>query len=545
MRNEKIHVTGHRKPDSDSIISAIAYANLLKETGHDACACCLGDINDETKFLLNRFGYEEPTLLEDARVTLDEIDLQEPICLSGDTTIFKTLELMNNKKSRLVGVGNEENKLQGIVTRSDLSILGTGDTALGIDLMKETPIELMADTIEGKIIYKANNRHLNGKVSIIAMAETKLARYEISDRIVIIGNDPEAQKESIRKGAGLLIVVWADNIDDSVIEVAKEYNCSIIKSGIGCMNTSRYLYFSVPIKLVMQKSYTFFKANELVEDVMVKMRETTFNAYPVIDENDVLIGYVSRYHIMNAKNKKIVMVDHNEFAQSVTGIEKAELIEVIDHHRIHNFSTMGPIRFRNEIIGSTASIIASIYMERNIEISKNLAGLLLGAIISDTLNFQSPTTTQKDIEIAKVLSEISEENSDVLAYKMFAVTMNLPSDITEEELTRRMESDMKIFDMKGSKVLISQVFILELDTLKNHEDKIERILENQVLRHNCDLMIVAFTSVNKKGSIFYGKGTKENLLWETFGQKGEFVEDVLSRKKQIVPEITQTFNKYN
>lgn len=545
MKNDEIYVIGHKKPDSDSIVSAIAYAYLLNQCEKKAVAGRLGDINEETAYLLDRFGYEEPVLIEDARVRLSEIELKQADHILPDTTIFETKEIMNQNQARILGVLDQDQKLLGVVTRSDLALLGMGDTALGIDLLKETPIELMAKTIEGKIIYKADKHHVNGKVSIIALCKTKLERYEIQDRIVIIGDDPQGQKESIEKGAGILIAVWTDHIEENVLKAAREHNCSIIISGIGSMNTSRYLYFSIPVKLIMQKKITYFKEDEFVEDVMIKMRDTTFNTYPVLDKKDCLIGYVSRYHIMNAQNKNIIMVDHNEFSQSVNGIEKANLLEVIDHHRIHNFSTLSPIAFRNEIIGSTASIITSMFFERHIEIPENLAGLLLGAIISDGLNFQSPTTTKKDTELAQQLAMISHEDADALAYKMFSITMNLPKNISKEELIQRIEADMKTFDMKGSKVLISQVFILDLSSVRSIKEKVQEILEEMTIKYNGDLVIVAFTSIKKKGSILYGAGSKENLLWQTFGKKNVFVKDLLSRKKQIVPDLTQTFNKFS
>lgn len=545
MKNDKIYIIGHKKPDSDSIVSAIAYAYLLNQCGKRTVAGRLGDINEETAYLLDRFGYEEPALIEDARVRLSEIELKQADHILPETTIFEAKEIMNQNQARILGVLDQDQKLLGVVTRSDLALLGMGDTALGIDLLKETPIELMAKTIEGKIVYKADDHHVNGKVSIIALCQTKLKRYEIQDRIVIIGDDPQGQKESIEKGAGILIAVWTDHIEEDVLKAAKEHNCSIIISGIGSMNTSRYLYFSIPVKLIMQKKITYFKEDEFVEDVMIKMRDTTFNTYPVLDRKDCLIGYVSRYHIMNAQNKNIIMVDHNEFSQSVNGIEKANLLEVIDHHRIHNFSTLSPIAFRNEIIGSTASIVTSMFFERHVEIPENLAGLLLGAIISDGLNFQSPTTTKKDMELAQRLAKISKEDVDALAYKMFSITMNLPKNISKEELIQRIEADMKTFDMKGSKVLISQVFILDLSSVRSIKDKVQQILEEMTTKYNGDLVMVAFTSIKKKGSILYGAGSKESLLWETFGRKNVFVKDLLSRKKQIVPDLTQTFNKFS
>ena len=174
-----------------------------------------------------------------------------------------------------------------------------------------------------------------------------------------------------------------------------------------------------------------------------------------------------------------------------------------------------------------------------------MAGLLLGAIISDGLNFQSPTTTKKDTELACQLAKISNEDADALAYKMFSITMNLPKNISKEELIQRIEADMKTFDMKGSKVLISQVFILDLSSVRSIKEKVQEILEEMTIKYNGDLVIVAFTSIKKKGSILYGAGSKENLLWQTFGKKNVFVKDLLSRKKQIVPDLTQTFNKFS
>lgn len=541
MHNEITYVVGHKKPDSDSIISAIAYAAYLNSRQIPAKPCRLGPLNEETQFLLHRFGFEEPDYLEDARVRLKEIEYIDPVTLSMETTIFEALDTMHTYNTRLLAVVNEDSKVQGIVTRSDLSVLGMGDTALGIDLLKETSVEAMAKTIEGSIVYKAKTTHVNGKVSIIALASTKLDRYEIADRIVIIGNDPQAQIESIQKGAGILIVVWAKGIQKEVLEEAKKRQCSIILSGLGTMNTSRYLYFSIPVSLIMQKKVITFKENEFVEDVMIKMRETTFNTYPILNEANVLIGYVTRYHVMNAQNKRIVLVDHNEFSQSVKGIEKANLVEVIDHHRIHNFSTLQPISFRNEIIGSTTSIVASIYKENNVSISKSLAGLMLGAIISDALNFQSPTTTNKDILIAQELSEISHQNIERLANAMFSITMNLDPNMNLEELRSKIQSDMKAFTIHDHGVLISQVFLLELDTLTYFEEKIRAILSD--LEKQCDLCVLAFTSVKEKGSIFYLSGTLKEKVEEQMKEK-TFMDKILSRKKQIVPMVTTILDMY-
>lgn len=545
MKEKVTYIIGHKNPDSDTIVSAIAYAYLLNQTNRPAIPCRLGDINEETKYLLERFGFDEPELMEDARVKLNEIELEEPLSVSRNTTIFKTLESMRQSNRRCFAVVNSHNKLEGIVTRSDLSVIGMGDTAVGIDLLKETPIDCIHETLGGKLVYHASNRHLNGKVSIVALASTGLDKYEIQDRIVILGNDTKGQKEAIKKGAGLLIVVWAKSVSKEVIELAKEKDCSILISSHGTMNTSRYLYFSIPIHLIMTKKVSYYRDDELVDNVLIKMRETTYQTYPVLNKKGALVGYVTRHHVMNSTNKRIVMVDHNEFSQSVKGIEKADLVGVIDHHRIHNFSVSDPIDFRNEIIGSTASIITSMFIEKNVEIPESLAGLLLGAVISDALNFQSPTTTQKDIEISQYLSKLSGLDADEFAYDMFSVTMNLPKTITQKELSTKVKSDMKAFEIKGNKILISQVFVLELESIQSLEHKISQILKKIVKQYGCDLCMIAFTSLSENGSVFYGEGPKEKLLWEAFQGKHEFQKDILSRKKQIVPTMEKAFSKYS
>ena len=244
---EKVYVCGQRHPDTDSIVSAIAYSYLKQRQGEYAIACRLGPVNQETKYLLNRVDFDEPVALEDARIRLNEIDLEKPIAVYEDETIFETLDKMKYYQQPYVCVVDHHNKVKGIVTRNDLADIGLGDTALGIDLLKNASLSNICKTLQGKIIVDDEQMHLNGKVSIVALSQRLSADYEVRDRIVIIGDDPVSQKHLIQKGAGLLVVVWAKEIQEDVIELAKEYHCPILISGYGSMNTSRYLFFSPSI----------------------------------------------------------------------------------------------------------------------------------------------------------------------------------------------------------------------------------------------------------------------------------------------------------
>lgn len=544
--SEKIYITGHRHPDSDSIVSAIAYTELKKRKGFDAVACRLGALNPETKYLLERFGFDEPMLFEDARSTLAEIALDPPITITSTTTIQEALEIMKTQNKQSLAIVNSKNKLMGMVTKSDLAEIGLSDTAVSISLLKETPTDYIAKTISGEVLYDDDERHFNGKVSVIAIAESRLKNYDLKDRLVIVGNDTDAQLAAIRKHAGILMVVWCDTIEPEVYELAQQMHCPIIKSGHGTMNTTRYLYFSPPVRLIMKTDLISFNINEFVEEVGMKMLKSRYRSYPVVDDENRFVGYVSRFHVLNQHNKKVILVDHNEFSQSVKSIEKADLLEIVDHHRISDIVTSRPIAFRNEIIGSTAAIIASIYFENQMEIPKRLAGLLLGAIISDTLKFKSPTTTEKDRGIAKVLAEIANLDIDAFAKEMFKLTSNI-SNRAVKDLIRQ---DIKKFEIDGKKVMIAQVIAYQVEDAKEIETELEKEMKAFVKGKGLDLLVMAFTSILENGSVFYAAGKLDYVVEEAFpnneGEKHSFQADILSRKNQFVPllsrAIINTFN---
>lgn len=547
MKNsDKIYITGHRHPDSDSIVSAIAYTELKKRKGFDAVACRLGALNPETKYLLERFGFDEPMLFEDARSTLAEIALDPPITITSTTTIQEALEIMKTQNKQSLAIVNSKNKLMGMVTKSDLAEIGLSDTAVSISLLKETPTHYIAKTISGEVLYDDDERHFNGKVSVIAIAESRLKNYDLKDRLVIVGNDTDAQLAAIRKHAGILMVVWCDTIEPEVYELAQQMHCPIIKSGHGTMNTTRYLYFSPPVRLIMKTDLISFNINEFVEEVGMKMLKSRYRSYPVVDDENRFVGYVSRFHVLNQHNKKVILVDHNEFSQSVKSIEKADLLEIVDHHRISDIVTSRPIAFRNEIIGSTAAIIASIYFENQMEIPKRLAGLLLGAIISDTLKFKSPTTTEKDRGIAKVLAEIANLDIDAFAKEMFKLTSNI-SNRAVKDLIRQ---DIKKFEIDGKKVMIAQVIAYQVEDAKEIETELEKEMKSYVKGKGLDLLVMAFTSILENGSVFYAAGKLDYVVAEAFpnkeGEEHSFQADILSRKNQFVPllsrAIINTFN---
>lgn len=546
MKNsELIYVTGHQHPDTDSIASAIAYSFFKKANGIPAIPCRLGPLNAETKYLLERFGFEEPMLLKDARVMLSEIKLDPLTYITPETTIFESLHLMQQENHTYCGVVDEEMHLVGLVTKSDIAVVGLGDTSQSIEIMKNTPTENFRKTIDGTMIHEASEPHLNGKVSIVAMTEPeRFEMYDVKDRIVLIGNKKDIQMRAIEKGAGMLILMWVDGVDSEVVDLAEEHQCSIIISGHGVMNTSRYLYFAPSVKTIMKTQLVTFQDQELAEDVGTKMLRSRFHIYPVVDAENRLTGYVARYHIMNAVNKSLILVDHNEFSQSVRSIDKARVLEVIDHHRINDFATTQPVQFRNEIVGSTATVVATIFRENQIPMPANMAGLLLGAVLSDTMNFHSPTTTERDKVTANILAALADIDIDKFAEEIFAVSANT----TGKSLSEMMNQDRKIFDIKGCKVSISQVMISSVAAFQYDSIETQKALEKFAEKKNLDLCVLVLSSIMENGSIFYVGGPRSEWGKKAFpdkeGEVHSLFEGVLSRKSQVLPMLTEVISKY-
>ncbi len=542
---DPVYITGHQHPDTDSIASAIAYSFFKRSMGIRAIPCRLGSVNAESAWLLKRFGFEEPMLLTDARVRLSDITLDPPTFIKPDTTIFESLRQMEEQGHTYCGVVDDEMHLLGLVTKGDIAQVGLGDTHHNIDILSKTPLDNFVKTLDGKLIYRDDAMHLNGKVSMIAMAEiAQLDAYQIEDRIVILGSNSVAQRHAIERGAGLLIIVWANSVEPDVIELAKAHHCPIIISGHGAMNTSRYIYFAPAASTIMKTSIVTFTDIELAEDVGKKMLRSRFHIYPVINTERKLVGYVARYHIMNCKNKQIILVDHNEFSQSVRAIEKARVLEVIDHHRINDFSTTQPVAFRNEIVGSSATIVSTIFRENQIPIPQNLAGLLLGALLSDTMNFHSPTTTPKDIQTANILAAMADLDIEEFARDMFAVTANTSGKTYSEMINQ----DMKIYDIKECKLAISQVIVTSTKALREDDQEIQQAVESFAAKKRLDLSVLVFTSIMENGSIIYAGGNRAAWIPEAFpnreNEEHSFQQDLLSRKKQILPRINEIVDKY-
>ena len=544
-QDNKIYVIGHKNPHTDSITSAIGYATYLRAQGKDAVACRIGAVNYEARYLLKRFGFEEPMFLETAKVRMDEIDLEEPVSMTADASILDMLRLLDETHRESVGITDAEGRLVGYAEQKSIARLALSRSEDTLEIICQTPTEYFRRALEGTILFDPPERHLNGRVNVIThTADDDLEPYGIEDRIIVTGAKDDTMKELTQRGAGLLIVVWTDSVSDEILAMAKEKNCAIIQSGLGPMMSSRFLFYAAPVTEIMRKKPIKFYVHELAEDVEKKMSKTRYLSYPVVGEDEKLVGYVTMSQIMNYQNKQIVMVDHNEFSRSVPGIEKARVLEVIDHHRVTDFSTSRPVSFRNEIVGSTSTIIATMFRENQISIDDNLAGLLLGGLLSDTMNLRTPTTTPRDRQTANILAALAGVDLDAFAEEMFS--------INEAEELKSLEEmilhDAIFYETNGCRIMVGKINVGALSDFVDRYDEVQQTLDTVTHIKGLELGVLMISSALENASILFSSGEKAGWVPEAFpdreGEVHSKLEGIVSRKVQIIPKLTTVVEKY-
>lgn len=540
---ENIFILGHKNPDSDSICSALAYADYKNGNGNvNAIPVRLGELNRETKFILDYFDVDAPELMETVRLSVEDLNFDKLAPVSPEISIRMALNLMkkNNLNNLPVIDGNE--KLIGVVTVSDIiqSYIDVWDNSI---LEKsETTIDNIIDTLSASPILMAEKiRELKGKLVVLAMEPDNIKEYIEENDIAICGDRKDAQKMAINSNISLLIVTGNGILDEDLVKIASEKNITIISTPHDTFTTSRLITQSIPISYVMtRENLVIFALDDLVDHVKLQMSQTRYRSYPVIDDNnnDKVVGSISRYHLISSMKKKVILVDHNERSQSIDGLEEAEILEIIDHHRVADVFTGSPIYFRNEPVGSTSTIIASIMFENGRRPTKKMAGILAAAIISDTLLFKSPTTTLIDKLILERLAKIADLDVEVFAMEMFKAGTSLVGKTPQELLSQ----DFKVFTTEEEKIGIAQVYTMAPDSLNEMKDNLINLMEERAKQEDFSIFILMLTDIFKEASEMVVIGDNKEYVAQAFGKELEdnsfYAPGILSRKKQVVPPIT-------
>ena len=540
--SEVIHIIGHKNPDTDSIVAALAYAELKNALKENAIACRIGDINPETAFALKRFQVQEPVYLQNAKVKLYDVPFDEAIILPREATIKEAWDRMSVSKTKTVYVVDKDEKLLGLVSLSDITKILMNEVERHLELMSNSEPENIARVVNGEILYRPKRYRCDGQVHVLVSRKAIHSDFDFKHSIVILSEDLALQKRVIHDQAGCLILVDVDIVSQSMLRMAEEYGCCVIRAKMDMLNVSRNIYKAPSIDLIMQRKIISFNNHAYIDDAYKKMSKSRFRSYPVLNNQGKVLGSIARFHLLNYKKKKLILVDHNEMSQSIDHIEDGEVIEIIDHHRIGDVETTTPIRFRNEIIGSTCSIIAQMFDEEQIVPTAKTAALMCCAIISDTMNFNSPTTTKKDRRLAEALAKVAGISLEETAHDMFGAVATLQGR-SESEI---LYNDFKEYNIDGKRIAIGQINITDEEEVRAIRKDFLMYMEKINTMNTFDLMMMCFTDVEGRGSNLLFVGPLTWIVDETFKDdimnELYFVDGIVSRKKQIIPKLSKTLS---
>ena len=546
MRNNKIYVIGHKNPDTDSICSAIAYAYLKNQLDDkEYVAKRAGQINEETQYVLNYFGQELPDYVSDIGTQVKDIEIRETEGVPRDISLKRAWTLMKEQEVVTLPV-TKHGRLEGIITTEDIAEAYMDVHDSKILSTAHTAYRNILDTMDGTLVCGSIDGYFTkGKVLIAAANPDLMENYIEEGDLVILGNRYESQLCAIEMNAGCIVVCEDAAVSLTIRKMAEEHGCTIMRSPHDTYTVARLINQSMPVSYFMtRENIVSFRTDAFTEDVRAVMAKLRYRDFPIEDKKGLFVGMISRRNLLNVDKKKIIMVDHNEQSQAVDGLENAEILEIIDHHRLRAIETMSPVYFRNQPLGCTATIIYQLYMEQGVEIPKQIAGLLCAAILSDTLMFRSPTCTAIDKMAAENLAAKAEIEIKSFATEMFRAGSNLKMKSPEEIFYQ----DFKKFDMNGKNIGIGQINSLDAAELADIRERLVTYLDKAYNEHGMDIIYFMFTNIIEESTEIVAKGPEaEELISEAFEVPVEdgtaVLRGVVSRKKQFVPPLMETLNQ--
>lgn len=540
--SKKVWVVGHKNPDTDSICAAISYAYLKNQSGDKKTyvAKRAGAVNEETRYVLERFGVEEPPLVTYAGAQLKDINIRKTAGVSNQISLKRAWELMKKLEVVTLPVTNQFGKLEGVIVTKDIatSYMDVLDNCV---LSKaRTQYKTIAETIDGEVYAGNEHAHfVRGKVVIATSNPEYMADYIEDDDLVILGDREEAQMQAIRSNASCIIIGGGLEVAEEVKKLAEKRDCVIITTPFDTFSVARLINQSMPIKQYMtRRDLVTFDIDDYVDDVKDVMSRVRHRDFPVLGSNGNYVGMISRRNLMNMQKKQVILVDHNEKSQAVDGIGEAEILEIIDHHRLGSLETVSPVYFRNQPLGCTSTIIYRMYQEQGVEIPQGIAGLLLSAIISDTLMFRSPTCTPLDKSVAERLAEIADVDIEDHAKKMFRAGSDFKNKTTEEIFYQ----DFKIFHTEDCDFGVAQISAMSGEELDQIGEQLRPFLPQVLGEKRLNMVYVMLTDILEESSkiIFAGEDAGKILAHAFKKQEdvdGILLDGIISRKKQMIPTL--------
>lgn len=533
---DPIYVFGHRNPDTDSVVAAMSYAALRNALGdQEYIAARLGHLNDETAFLLEKFGFKPPMLLQTVRTQVRDLDYDRPPLLGAAVPVSHAWEILReNENLSAIPVTDEGGHLYGMITAG--SIAESDMDSVQHPQVTDVPIFNLLSALEGRVINDAEDvfDQISGEVIIALPTAGNVLKGMKPGSIVICGQQPDVVEQALQLHASCIILCQSD-LAEKYRDMHSE-TC-MIATPCDAYRAARMLYQAIPVSRITQaKGLVYFHLTDYIDDVRDTVLQSRYRSYPILDEEEKVVGTLSRYHLIRPRRKRVVLVDHNETAQSVPGLEQAEIMEIIDHHRLADVQTGNPVFMRNEPVGSTTTIIATMYQERGLMPSEKLAGLMAAAVLSDTVMFKSPTCTPRDRRIAERLARIAGIDLDELGREIFSASVS--TDKTVEEL---LNTDFKEFHIAGHDLGIGQITCLDAEKVLGRLPELLPAMQKMKDAHHYDMQLLMLTDVLREGTelIFLGDEDVVRMAFSARDIKDHhvFLPKVVSRKKQIVPAL--------
>ena len=543
-KTKQTYVIGHKNPDTDSICSAIAYAHLKKEiTGERYSARRAGQINEETQYVLKRFQMRAPKLLPDVKLQLQDAEINKIEGCGPNVSIKRAWELLKKQKMKTLPI-LENDELLGIITAGDIasSYMDIYDNTILAGA--KTQYSNIIDTLDGTLITGDPEKYFTkGKVSIGASSPDLMTEFIAPDDLVILGNRYESHSCAIDINVNCIIVCQNAVVSEVLVRRAESQGIVIIQTPYDTFNVARLINQSIPVKHFMtpKDQLCKFYIDDYIDDIREVITKRTFREFPILNKQGKLQGFVSRRRVMNVSKKQVILVDHNERSQAVDGLEEAEIMEIIDHHRLGNIETAGPVYFRNQPVGCTATIVYQMYQEHGVEITPQYAGILCSAIISDTLMFRSPTCTAIDISTAEHLAQIADVNMEELSAAMFKAGSNLEGK-TPKELFYRDFKQFRVGDMQFG---VGQINSMDTEEIKKMKEMLKDYLQKALRDNRVDMIFFMLTNIMTESSeiLCCGQNAKQIVI-EAFDLPEDseeiILKKVVSRKKQVVPLLMST-----
>lgn len=534
-------VIGHKNPDTDSICSAICYAYLKhRMTGEEYVPCRAGELNGETKYVLDQFCVPSPRLLESIEPTVADVPFRRIKSIEATLSIKRAWEHMRDENAQTVPILTKRGKVKGVLTLGDQARFYMEDRDASALSKAKTPYANIADTLQGEVVVgDPEDRFTKGKVIVGAANPDLMEEYIDEGDMVILGNRSESQLCAIELKASCLIVCLGAKLSKYIMKIAADAGCTIITSPLDTYTVAKLINQSVPVSHLMRKNNLIsFSLDDSVADVKATVSKLRIRYFPVLDADDHYVGMISQRNLLDVDRRKVILVDHNEKGQAVDGIRSAEVIEVIDHHRIDSVETNSPIYFRNQPLGCTATIITLMYRENKIEIEPTIAGLLCSAILSDTLMFRSPTCTPVDENIARDLAKIAGIDVEEHAMAMF----NAGSKLGKKTPDEIFHIDCKAFKVDQTKLTVSQVTSVSRSELERVKEKMLPYMESLLPNSGADMLFLMLTNIIDRSTdlLFVGagaKGTVESAFMKETTDNSVLLEGVVSRKKQVLAPL--------